>query len=110
MVEIQEWYDHIKKSILEEGFRNPVVLTAKDGKLEPRYGGTRVKIAQEHGMKIPAIIADFDDQFPEAETLETWEVPDKFLDKPKKILFKTYGINASGLPDTVEEFNKKLDK
>lgn len=110
MVEIQDWYNHIEKSILAEGLRNPVILTARNGILESRYGGTRIKIAQTHNIKIPAIIADFDEIFPDAETLETWEVPAKFKDKPKKILFKPYGINASGLPDTVEEFNKKVDK
>lgn len=101
---IKDWLVDLEKSILDEGIRNPVVLTQRDGVLTSRYGGTRTMLAQKHNLKIPAVIADFDDVFEDYEKLETWEIDKHFQDKPKKIRPKANGINMSGLPGTFETY------
>ncbi|NJO64271.1 MAG: hypothetical protein HC836_40710 [Richelia sp. RM2_1_2] len=67
-----DWLPRLEASILREGVRNPVVLSAhkpEDGGITPRYGGSRIYVAQKYGLRIPAIIADFDDIFPCAEEI-----------------------------------------
>lgn len=80
MNEICGHYDKLEKSILEEGFRNPVIITRgfpfrRKMKHIPSYvrekdigewllmegtsGGSRLHIAQKHGIKIPCFVNDF---------------------------------------------------
>jgi hypothetical protein len=100
MEEKNGFFSKLEKSILEEGFRNPIVLTSKNDRLTPRYGGSRIMIAQKHKMDIPAIIADFDDRFSNAEILsDANKIRSKFKDQPKSIHYKPHGINISGCKD-----------
>lgn len=99
-----DWLPRLEESILKEGYRNPVVLTAKkqeNGGITPRYGGSRIYVAQQHGLAIPAIIADFDNIFPNAEVIghDVKKIRSLFMDQPKHIFFKAIGINISGCPD-----------
>lgn len=77
------FFEKLEKSILEEGIRNPIMVTSgfcpqfkryklkpflKEQKLEDmiicaRYGGSRLYIAQKHDLVIPCIVADFVDMF-----------------------------------------------
>lgn len=94
---VNGFYRKLKKSIINEGIRNPVVLNAKDNEITTRYGGSRIYIAQDLNIKVPAIIADFDNMFPNALILEALtDMYDLFVDRPAKILPKPYGINVSG--------------
>ena len=73
-------YDRLEKSILEEGFRNPIIITRglprrRKMKHIPFYirrkhigdwllmegnsGGSRLHIAQKHGIKIPCFVNDY---------------------------------------------------
>ncbi len=95
--EEQEFFIKLEGSIIREGFRNPIVVTATNKKISNRYGGSRLMIAQKHYLYIPCIIADFDNVFPDALVLKTIDqIRSYFIDEPKKILFKPYGINMSG--------------
>lgn len=101
--EILEWFTGLEQSILEEGVRNPVVLTQRDRKLTSRYGGTRILIAQRHGLTVPAVIADFDGRWKQLELISMETIWDKFPDRPRKIIPKPNGLNVSGLPGTVDD-------
>lgn len=98
------WFDRLERSILREGFRNPVVLTARrtatELSLTPRYGGSRIWVAQKHGLGLPAIVADFDDCFPEAPEVDPADLWRLFGDPPRKIILKRHGINISGCADS----------
>lgn len=103
MTERHEWFVKLEASIKQYGIRNPVILTAKliDGEqsITPRYGGCRVMYAQKYNILVPSIIADFDNIFPNSKIIQSWEIEKYFKDKPKKIIPKENGINASGCPD-----------
>lgn len=94
-----EWFARLELSILRTGFRNPVVLTAKDGVLTPRYGGSRIMIAQKYGLVVPAIVADFSNMFPDAPEISYWDIWTYYKDPPKNIILKPHGINMSGCAD-----------
>lgn len=99
-----DWLPRLEASILREGFRNPVVLTVhkqEDGGITPRYGGSRIHIAQKYGLFVPAIIADFDDIFPSAIEIgyDANKIRGFFKDPTKHIFFKEVGLNVSGCPD-----------
>ena len=95
--EEQGFFIKLEGSIIREGFRNPIVVTATNKQVSNRYGGSRLMIAQRHYLDIPCIIADYDDIFPDAVVLKNVEeIRSYFMDQPKKILFKPYGINMSG--------------
>ena len=96
-----DWLGRLERSILREGFRNPVVLTSKDDGITPRYGGSRILVAQKHNLTIPAIIADFNDTFPDSIEIgfDIKKIRSLFKDQPKSIYFKPHGINISGCLD-----------
>jgi len=94
-----EWFAQLEWHILRNGFRNPVVLTAKDGIITPRYGGSRIMIAQKYNFTVPAIVADFEERFPDWKEITLEQIPNYYKDKPKKIIWKNYGLNISGCSD-----------
>ncbi len=97
MNEREGFFIKLEGSIIREGFRNPIVITATSKTVTNRYGGSRLMIAQRHYLDVPCIIADFDNIFPEAKVLNNIEeIRGYFIDQPRKILFKPYGINMSG--------------
>lgn len=110
-----EWFRQLEASVRRDGIRNPVVLTARwndpagqDGlALTARYGGSRILMAKRLGLDVPAVVADFNNWFPRTETLHADGpaemaalVAERYLDKPKKIIFKPHGINMSGCADS----------
>lgn len=99
----------LEQSILKNGFRNPIVITASRRRIVTRYGGSRLMIAQKHNLDIPCIIADFDEIFPEGIRLKTIDdIRRYYTDQPRKILLKEYGINMSGCEHV--HLKEKLDE
>lgn len=91
-----QFFSKLEKSILENGMRNPIVITAKKDNIENRYGGSRLMIAQKHNMDIPCIIADFDNVFPEAKIITKEEIRNYFTDRPRRIQLYPAGLNILG--------------
>ena len=91
-----QFFSKLEKSILSHGFRNPIVVNATKFGIVNRYGGSRLMIAQKHNMKIPCIIADFDDIFSDLIEIQYNDIKTFFIDKPKKVYLKPHGINVSG--------------
>ena len=93
-----QFFSKLEKSILNQGFRNPIVITANSKiDIQSRYGGSRLMFAQKHDLNIPCIIADFDNVFPDAEVLDNVdEIRKHFIDQPAKIYYKPHGVNMSG--------------
>ena len=96
--EENEFFIKLERSILKEGFRNPIVIAAKKESIKCIYGGSRLMFAQKHDLRIPCIISDYDDIFPNDKILyDINEVRKYFLDRPQKILMKPNGIRVSVL-------------
>jgi len=86
----------LEQSILNEGFRNPIAITAKKDGIKCTYGGSRLMIAQKHNLKISCIISDYDNIFPDAKLVrDVREARKYFLDDPQKILRKPNGVRVS---------------
>lgn len=92
----QQFFSKLEKSILENGFRNPIVINARKNNITNRYGGSRLMFAQKYNLNIPCIIADFDNIFPEAKEISVNEIRNYFKDQPHKIYTKPNGLNISG--------------
>lgn len=96
LIEKADFYSRLEKSLLEEGFRNPVVLTATKEKVVPRLGGSRIYIAQQNDWDVPAIIADFDNIFVNFIEISVSDIATFFRDKPRFVRPKANGLNISG--------------
>ena len=112
------FYEKLEESVLREGFRNPILVTAgwalekhivrlpeemrenhKKILVCDRHGGSRLWVAQKHNMDIPCIVSDFNDIFPNEKILKTQEEIQKhFMDTPQKIKLNPNGISVSHLP------------
>lgn len=94
---IRQFYSKLEKSILTYGFKNPINVWSLPEGIETRYGGSRLYIAQKHNLKIPCIISDHCNRFPNEEILYNIDqIYEKFFDLPKAIYFSNKGINMSG--------------
>ncbi len=123
--EINGFYDKLEASILKEGVRNPILISA--GRCRPsmvskipkemredhtkilvldRHGGSRLWAAQKHNLTtVPCIISDFVDMFPECPVLETVdEIRLHYQDQPKELFIEReneiLGVVVKGLPMT----------
>lgn len=115
------FYRVLEGSILKEGFRNPILVTAgwaynhhkRLATRMPRYlpkemkqdynnilicdrnGGSRLLMAQKHRLNIPCIISDFCGRFIGSEQLFTdVEIKLYFKDPPKHIIFDERGVDV----------------
>jgi len=118
----RQFYIKLEKSILKEGFRNPILVTAgycpkikdrgRNGRL-PIFmqqdhskiltcninGGSRLWIAQKHNLEIPCIISDFVDRFTQFRLLKNIDdIFSCYKDKPQKILVTKDGIRVRFVP------------
>ena len=87
----------LEKSILKDGFRNPIVVNAKTEGIEPVHGGSRLWVAQKYNLVFPCVIADFDDIFPDAFEIlgGPTEILKYYTDKPKSIRLKKHRIQPA---------------
>ena len=107
--EICGHYKQLEKSILAEGFRNPITITCgpprkrswecvppemhdTDPKkllfLETTVGGSRLWIAQKHNMTIPCLINDWTGKYQGlTELRDVDEIAKLYQDPPKKLTF-----------------------
>lgn len=120
-----KFYTLLEKSILQEGFRNPILVCAgwcppkKYKKLPPtmknnknkilicdRHGGSRLWIAQKHDLDIPCIISDFCGRFNDQALCENQnDVLKYFQDQPDRLVINAHGVHVRKLPQI--QFNLK---
>ena len=80
------FYENLEKSVLEEGFRNPIFCNSIEQGTFCKYGTSRLWIAKKHGLSIPAVIADFDGRWRDLEKLSGKDdIKAKFADLPQII-------------------------
>lgn len=96
--DLHQFFTKLEKSILKEGIRNPIVILAyAEDNIIPRYGGSRLMVAQKYDMDIECIICDFDNVFPNSKILNNEEeIRACFKDQPRKVIYDIYGLNISG--------------
>ena len=112
-----ERYQKIENSILTDGFYNPISVVGgiqqllNLQQLKPNllpsemaenpdeavvcysHGGTRLYFAQKHNIKIPCIVADFTNRFPNGKVIESVkELRGYFKSELKKCLITPTGL------------------
>lgn len=101
------FYNNLEESILREGFRNPIIVSAgwisggifrnlspqiqasgmKNLIICHQLGGSRLYMAQKHGLEIPCIVRDYANVLPDLRILNTEEdVRKLFKDQPAKVI------------------------
>jgi hypothetical protein len=87
-----QFFDALRESVAAEGFRNPIILWNVAEGLHVQFGVSRLRVAQEMDMMIPAIIndvtGDMHGNYPEV-TPENWR--DFFTDVPAYHKFNNDG-------------------
>ena len=116
--ERDKFYSKLEESILKEGIRNPIMVSAgwcserKIKKLPPhmkedknkilicdRHGGSRLYIAQKYNMEIPCIVSDYCGMFSDGVELKNRnDILKYYRDKPIRIAVNANGIHIKGLP------------
>lgn len=111
------FYEKLEKSILQEGFRNPILVTAGYPKWRKKedvdetffklkrkedllfceiLGGSRLFIAQKHNWLIPVIISDFTGKHKNFYRIRTVEELKKcYYTPPEKIEFTSLGVKTT---------------
>lgn len=115
-----QFYTKLEKSILDEGFRNPIFCNSIPQGTFSRVGTSRLWMAKKHKLDIPCIIADYTGRWKHLEFLGTEEdIRSKFKDQPHLIDLssptKVGHVWIGGLPhyhldETEQEYEERLDK
>ena len=81
-----DFFTKLEKSILVEGFRNPILVYAKRDKYHCAYGGSRLMVAHKHNLSVPCIVVDYVKAFMNSELLKDEDaIRSKYLDQPETI-------------------------
>lgn len=119
------FYIKLEESILNEGFRNPILVVAGwyPSKIDPRFparmakkgldkivedhsnkiycltnGGSRLWIATNHKIPVPCIVADYVGRFKDKPIISSVdEALDYYQDRPEAIVFGAKGISVKKL-------------
>lgn len=106
------FYNKLEKSILKEGFRNPILVDY--AKPNSKYkintnnycymcvsnGGSRLYFAKKYNMDIPCIINDFSLMLDGIELNNENDIKKYYTDIPKKFVFMNRGLFVSKLPNS----------
>jgi hypothetical protein len=114
------FYSKLEKSIVEEGIRNPILVTTgfprwrQIDEISPEYrqslpqkqwvlceflGGSRLYIAQKNNWLVPVIVSDWTNQFTHAQQIFTVdELKDCFVDPPEWVYFTKRGVRTTPPP------------
>lgn len=117
------FFDKLEASVLKDGFRNPILVLAgfcpltRDRGVNPRLplemqedhskillcnqnGGSRLWVAQTHNLKIPCIISDFVEMFPDMDIVEKdlQAIKDCYQDQPERVWVHSDGVRIRRLP------------
>ena len=123
------FYNKLTGSILSQGFRNPILITAgwclpknlqklplemqeNEEKILACFGngGSRLWIAEKFNLTIPCIVSDFCDRFSDYKALNTIEeILACYKDPPEKIEFHEQGVNVFNLPQTQFKENQLVN-
>lgn len=55
--------------VARHGVKNPILVWARDGRLTVQSGNTRVFSCRTLGIPVPALVADWDDRFPDLKEI-----------------------------------------
>ena len=69
-VHTQEYISRHAKHISIHGVRNPILVISKDESRIVTSGDTRVFACRELGIKVPALIADWDGSYPDLKEIK----------------------------------------
>lgn len=111
------FYQKLEKSILQHGIRNPILVRAgwcppskydllpdhmkKDNTeilICDSNGGSRLWVAQNHGLCVPCIVIDYIGRFSDAELLKCRQDVEKKYANVPKIVINEQGMNVTNLP------------
>ena len=93
------FFTKLEKSILDEGFRNPIYCTSITEGTFCIYGSSRLWIAQKNKLDIPVIISDYVGAWDSLEELKTIEdILKKFKDPPEILEFSKEEMFINGCP------------
>ncbi len=95
------FFTKLEQSVLEEGFRNPVLIYATESGNYVYYGATRTVVAKKHNLALPCVIADYAGKHTDGEELQTRDdIVSKFKDPPSHVVIKPDQLNIWGCNHT----------
>jgi len=91
-----KFFEALEANVKRDGFRNPILLYATGRDLLLSFGGSRLRVAKRLGIKIPAIIVCYKNQygygFTDTVTPDNYHI--FFTDVPELFEFTDYGIDT----------------
>lgn len=90
-----KFFEALRKSVAEKGFRNPILLyNTTDEGLLLAFGGSRLRVAKELLRPVPAIVVDYSltyDRYDEVDE-DNWQ--SYFVDEPELFTFTDVGVET----------------
>ncbi len=89
-----QFFEALRKNVERDGFRNPVLVYCTPEGILLAFGGSRVRVAKELDMDVPAIIVDYDGEFFDCPLVTPQNCRDFFRDPPELFRFTDCGIDT----------------
>jgi len=84
----------LKENVKLDGFRNPIVLYNTPEGILLSFGGSRLRVAKELGIDIPAIVVDYTGAFENEEEVRPDNYGEFFRDVPVYFEFNEMGVDT----------------
>lgn len=86
-----KFFEALRESIKREGFRNPIIVWNFREGLHVQFGVSRLRVAQEEGLFIKAIVNDTQDEYDECPLVTPENYETCFTDVPERVRFNNDG-------------------
>ncbi len=88
------FFDALRESVAKDGFRNPIILYDTYEGLLLAFGGSRLRVAKELDVPIPAIVVDYTGKRSDAEEVTLDNFEEFFTDVPEYFEFTNVGVDT----------------
>jgi hypothetical protein len=89
-----QFFKALRKDVAKNGFRNPILLYSTPDGLLLSFGGSRLRVAKEMSMMVPAIIVDYDGSYFHCDQVTIDNYGEYFEDVPVLFEFTKYGVDT----------------
>lgn len=89
-----KFFEALRANVKLDGFRNPITLYNTPEGLLLSFGGSRLRVAKELGINIPAIVVDYVGTMGECEVVTMDNYEEFYRDIPVYFEWTSYGIDT----------------
>lgn len=89
-----KFFQALRANVKRDGFRNPIILYATEDGLLLSFGGSRLRVAKELQMQVPAVVVDYTGEYHTCPRVTERNYGMFFTDEPELFVIDDVGVDT----------------